>query len=241
MMRRLMYKENVKSINAFVGCSHGCVYCIPSFQKICKWSKCPLHKSYTPHPHLERLKRRPPKTYDDEFIFFPSCGDLAFAPSKVIYAHIEYAEKYPDRTFLIQSKDTSWMLNYEFPENVMLGTTIETDRTYFDTPSKYKAYFQISKAPLPYWRFEYLARIYHPYKLVTVEPILQFSPKLAKWLTELTYRCRRLVVYVGYDNHNVKLPEPKLHETLELIDDLRSFLPPRDLRLKTIRKAWYEK
>jgi len=239
-MRRLMYKENVKSINAFVGCLHDCVYCVPSFQRICKWSKCPLHRSYTPHPHLERLKKRPPKTHGDEFIFFPSCGDLAFASREIIYAHIEYAKEYPDRTFLIQSKDTEWMPNYEFPDNIILGTTIETDRVTFNTPSKYKTYSQISKAPFPYWRIEYLAKVHHPYKLVAVEPILQFSPELAKWLTKMRYTCRRLIVYVGYDNHKCRLPEPKLTETLKLINELKSILPPIDLRLKTIRKAWWE-
>jgi len=236
----LMYKENVKSINAFVGCLHQCVYCVPSFQRICKWSKCLLHKSYLPHSHLERFKKRPPKTQGDEFIFFPSCGDLAFASPRIINAHIQYAKDYPDRTFLMQSKDLRWIHYHDFPDNVILGTTIETDRIFFDTPSGYKTYRQISKAPPPASRYYRLIRKEHPLKLVTIEPILQFSLRLTRWIENLQESCDRLIVYIGYDNHKCKLPEPTLNETLKLIEDLKSFLPPRDLRLKSIRKAWFE-
>ena len=45
-------------------------------------------------------------------------------------------------------------------------------------------------------------------------------------------------VYVGYDNYGCKLPEPRLSETLWLIDELKRFTT---VRTKTIRRAWHER
>jgi len=232
----LMYRENVKSLNAFVGCNHQCVYCIPSFQRQAKRQECPLHRSYTPHAHLERLRRPPPKTAGDEFIFFPSSGDLAFAEPQVVEAHIEYAERYSDRTFLVQSKAPQFFADYDWPSNVILGTTLETDRTVFNTPSEYKRYEQISKAPLPYIRYLAMKKLRHQGKiLITIEPILQFSlERFNNWLWDISPN----IIYVGYDDHQCKLPEPPLKDTFTLIDSLKVHF---DVRAKTLRNPWWEK
>jgi len=241
MKRNLMYRENKKSINAFVGCIHQCVYCIPSFQRQAKRRKkfCRLCYEYIPHFHPERLQKAPPKTYGEEFIFFPSMGDLAFAFPQVIKAHIEYAKKYSDRMFLIQSKNPMWFRDWDFPKNVILGTTIETNRYFFSTPSKYRCYKEISKAPIPIQRFRAMISFNHPTKMVTIEPILQFDISvILKWLTFIRDTTNKLIVYVGYDNHNVKLPEPKIKDTLKLINQLKEY--DFVTRLKNIRRAWYE-
>ena len=48
-------------------------------------------------------------------------------------------------------------------------------------------------------------------------------------------------VYIGYDNHRrleaLEIHEPTLEETEELIEKLSKFT---EVRLKTIRKAWWE-
>jgi len=229
-MKNLMYRENRKSINAFVGCLHDCVYCRPSFQAQMKRQKnrCLKCYRYEPHPHLERLEKSPPKTYGTEFIFFPSSGDLAFASPEVIKAHLEYARKYSDRTFLIQTKNPKWLLTWWlyqddnlYPNNVIFGTTIETNRNLFATPSKYKSYEEISKAPHPRRRAFYLSQFFHETKMVTIEPILDFDfYPLIQMLKAIEKTCMRLIIYVGYDNHSCHLPEPKLEKTKMLIEEL---------------------
>ena len=232
-----MYKENRKSINWFVGCEHGCVYCVPSFQRQMKrqGKRCQQCYQYEPHAHLERLLKSPPKTKDNEFIFFPSSGDPAFANRREFQAAIDYTRKYGNRTFLIQSKDPSCFLHYDFPKNVILGTTIETDSRYFQTPSEHKNYGQISNAPSPYIRYHHFLELKHKRKLVTIEPILQFLHGiLLSWIVKLEPE----IVYVGYDNHNCRLPEPTLEATKLLIERMKLFT---EVRVKTLRKAWYEK
>ena len=241
MKRNLMYRENRRSINVFVGCRHNCIYCKPSFQAQMKRqkSRCMKCYRYEPHSHLERLKKRPPKTFGDEFIFFPSSGDLAFASDEVIKAHIRYAKKWSDRTFLMQTKNPRWMLNYKFPENVILGITLETNRFVFITPSEYKGYAEISKAPIPKTRAWLFTLFFHSTKMVTIEPILDFDLcDMISLIEEIENSCEKLIIYIGYDNHNCKLPEPKLEKTKMLIATLEDM--GFYVRIKSLRKAWYE-
>ena len=234
-----MYKENRKTLNWFVGCNHHCIYCIPSFQRQMKRQRknCLKCYRYEPHAHLERLLKPPPKTSDKEFVFFPSSGDPAYATRKEWMEALNYARKYPSTTFLIQSKDPLLFLQFdEYPNNIVLGTTIETDLLFFhDNPSKYESYDQISKAPFPIHRAEACIMLEHKRKEVTIEPILDFSlTTLTKWIKAIEPE----FVYVGYDNHNCHLPEPTLEETQLLIDRLKLFT---EVRVKTLRKAWWEK
>lgn len=233
-----MYQEaQDKTLNPFVGCLHHCIYCVPSFQRQMKRQKnrCIRCYNYVPHAHLERLKRPPPKTGPNEFIFMCDMGDLAFAKPNWVREIIAYMYKYQDRTFLIQSKAPGFFRAYSWPINVILGTTIETNKTIFDTPSKYRFYEEISKAPPPKLRYLAMLNLIHPRKLVTIEPILDFDLfVLVDWVRLIDPE----VVYVGYDNHNCKLPEPRLQKTLGLIEELEKFT---EVRRKTIHKAWYER
>ena len=242
--RNLMYHENRKSLNWFVGCRHNCVYCKPSFQAQMKRQlhNCKSCYLFEPHAHLERLQKAPPKTNDGEFIFFPSSGDPTFASKEQWKEAIQFAKKYWNRTLLIQSKDPACFILHDFPklnpcypENVILGTTMETDTSYFSgTPSKFESYSQISEAPEPYWRYVAMIKVVHCRKEVTIEPILQFGKLFARMIREINPE----FVYVGYDNHNCRLPEPSLADTKALIKQLETFT---EVRLKTIRPAWWEK
>ena len=231
-----MYRENRKTINWFVGCRHDCVYCKPSFQAQMKRQKhrCPKCYRYEPHTHLERLLKPPPKTMDKEFIFFPSSGDPTFASMIEWATALEYARKYTETTFLIQSKDPSCFIGINFPENVILATTIETNPLSFNIKGcKYEYYSDISHAPYPMQRLSDLLKVTHKRKATTIEPILLFGSKLPSYIKLLNPK----FVYVGYDNHNCKLPEPPLAKTQLLIKELRKFTT---VRVKTLRKAWYE-
>jgi len=218
-----------------VGCGHGCIYCKPSFQAQMKRQlhHCLKCYNYEPHAHLERLLKPPPKTEGDEFIFFPSSGDPFWSEPKEFQAAIDYTRKYHDRTFLIQSKGPSCFHPYEFPSNVILATTLETDKLTFDTPSNYQSYRKISHAPIPLMRANFMASVEHIRKIVTVEPILDFTHNLVDWIHAIAPQ----VVYVGYDNHHCRLPEPPLSKTKDLITELEKFA---EVRVKTLRKAWWE-
>ena len=229
-----MYKENAKSINWFVGCNHGCIYCVPSFQRQMKrrGKKCLKCYNYEPHAHLERLLKAPPKTQGKDFVFFPSSGDPAYASRKEWETAIAYTEKYSDTTFLVQSKDPICFLPYKFPDNVILGTTAETNLVYFHIQNcKYEFYSDISGAPYPIHRIANLSMLNHKRKFITIEPILNFGCLTFRGLIETVHP---EFVYVGYDNHNCKLPEPSLAATRELIEELKKFT---EVRVKTLRKA----
>ena len=232
-----MYKENRKSINWFVGCNHNCIYCIPSFQRQTKrrGKKCLKCYNYEPHAHLERLLKPPPKTQGKTFVFFPSSGDPAYASAKEWKEAISYTEKYSDVTFLVQSKDPICFSPYKFPDNVILDVTVETDLLSFNIKDcKYKYYSDISRAPYPIRRLSEFLKVKHKRKGITIEPILAFGSKFASFIQPLNPE----FVYVGYDNHNVKLPEPSLKKTLKLIEELKKFT---EVRVKTLRRGWWEK
>ena len=237
-----MYHENRKSLNWFVGCRHNCVYCKPSFQAQMKRQlhNCKSCYLFEPHAHLERLQKNPPKTKDGEFIFFPSSGDPSWASDKQWSQAIEYMAKHIDTTFLVQSKDPVCFniqseIHNGFSDNVVLGTTIETDIIYFFDPhSEFKTYMEISSAPEPYWRYADLVSLKHRRKFVTIEPIVQFGLLLPRMIEEIDPE----FIYIGYDNHNCKLPEPAVAKTKALIKQLEAFT---EVRVKTLRKAWWKK
>jgi hypothetical protein len=117
-------------------------------------------------------------------------------------------------------------MNYRFPPNVLLGTTIETNRD--------NLYRGISKAPLPSKRYEAMLKLKHPRKIVTVEPIIDFDVDvLESWIRRIGPEA----VYFGYDSKNNFLPEPELKKVKIL---MRSFKQAIIVRLKVIRKAWWE-
>jgi hypothetical protein len=231
-----MYEQSRKSLNWFVGCRNECVYCKPSFQAQMKRQlhNCKTCYLFEPHAHLERLTKSPPRTKDGEFIFFPSSGDIEFCSLTDMITAIEYAKKYSDRTFLMQSKNAGSFLEWVFPENVVVGITMETDQYEFEIPKecKYKKYSEISKACAPYWRYKGMLAVEHKRKFVTIEPILDYTSDFADLIEEINPE----FVYIGYDNHNCRLPEPPLASTLDLIEELKEFT---EVRIKTLREAWW--
>jgi len=234
-----MYKEAKPFPSFWVGCNFHCVYCTVSFQRQMKRMKrrCFDCYRYTPHGHPERFMTSPPKTEDDEFIFLCDFGDVFFAPSSFLEQIALFCLRYPDRQFLLQSKGPECFLNQEFPSNVLLGTTMETNQIIFDTPSPFTVYPDISKAPLPLTRFLHMKALKHPRKVVTIEPILDFDlDEFLPLITSIEPEC----VYVGYDSHPGvnKLPEPPLENTIALIRRLRE--AGIEVREKTIREAWWK-
>jgi len=229
-MANRMY-SGVKTWNPYVGCRFNCVYCVPSFQRQAKRRKkwCEMCYHYEPHFHPERLNRVP----NTKTIFACAYGDIAFARLEWLGKIVEVIKRHEDKTFYLQTKRPVVFEElaeyYGIPDNVKLGITLETNLSEFNTPSEYKHYYEISKAPEPEMRVSTKAKI----DFVTVEPILDFDDWLPRYIRSLSPE----FVYIGYDNHNCKLPEPTQDKTMKLIEELRKFT---EVRLKTIRPAWFE-
>jgi len=247
-----MYREARYTWNPGAGCNFNCKYCYPSFRRQAKRQKqrCLDCYYYRPHFHPERLTpeyiKKLPKTRPGEFIFKVDLGDWYWLKPEWRKAILECIEKMPDRDFLIQSKDPSCFRENDFPDNVILGTTIETNYGHLIQ--------EISKAPMPWYRYLEMKKLQHERKMVTIEPILEFDLDiLVGWIIDIDpWR-----VYIGYDSHPRvnRLREPALSETKKLIRRLAWELDGIKVRdeeivsgarfgrvhLKLIRKSWWEK
>lgn len=215
--KKNMYSDSVKQWNPCVGCDKFfCIYCIPSFQAQMKRQKknCMKCYNYEPHFHEKRLNQRLPKTEGDQFIWPCSSGDISCMKEEWINAILEKVREYSERTFLFQTKDPFCLTKYDFPSNVLLGITLETNRD--------EGYEKISKAPKPSERFIDFLNIEWERKIITIEPILDFDLEI---LSEWIKRINPERVYIGYNTKrsSCSLPEPSLEKTEKLIKELEKF------------------
>lgn len=236
-----MFHENVYMPDGFKGCLHDCVYCKPSFQRQAKRQRkrCEKCWSFIPHSHFDRLPKKSPRTIGKQFVFFPKGGDPCFASGLELEILFQYAKDNPQTTFFMSTKNPQFLWHRQLPSNLIVAITLETNCNNFlyhepKNPSIYDYYSMLSKAPPPTDRYKSFSLVQHPRKAVTIEPILSFS--LDRFIEELQL-LKPEFVYIGYDNHNCFLPEPTLSETQKLINELTKVI---EVRLKTIRKAWYE-
>ena len=199
-----MYAE-AKTWNPFKGCAFDCVYCVPSFQRQSKRQKrlCQKCYTYTPHCHEDRLSKIP----SAQIVFVCGNGDISFCPpgfTRRIIARIVEQNGRPrsrQRTYYLQSKRPAYFEPFlnELPENVILLTTLETNRD--------EGYEVISKAPLPSVRYEQFRSLSYPRKAVTVEPVLDFDlHTFVDWIRSI----RPEYVWLGFNSkpRSVELPEP---------------------------------
>lgn len=225
-----MYKLSVKQWNPYVGCFHRCVYCVSSFQaQLKRWAKkkCSDCYKFIPHVHAERLKQKMPRTGFMQFIFTCSNGDVAFCPTHHLNQILNVIRFHRDKWFLIQSKDPATFNRTALPINVIVGTTIETNRD--------ELYEGISEAPLPSKRYKDLLGVNHPYKMVTCEPVIDFDVDvMVAWIKNIN----PIMVWLGCDSKMNYLPEPELRKVKLLHWKLST--QGFTVILKTIRKAWWQ-
>lgn len=228
-----MYKDSKKQWNVYVGCKFNCIYCKKSFQAQMKRQKhnCIKCYNYEPHFHEERLKQSLKNTKGDEFIWCCSSGDIYFAKPKWIFKIIERIKELP-QTFFFQSKEPKVFYDYDFPENVILGITLESNRWYKE----------ISDAPPPFERMKVFYDLKYPRKFITIEPILDFDFSIfLGWLRELNPER----VYIGYDTKKtwwmegkekvyLRKYEPRLHKTRNLIHELKRFTKVKTKYMKVV-------
>jgi len=222
-----MYKLSIKQWNPFQGCLYDCIYCEKSFKAQAKRQKhnCIKCYNYIPHEHPERLNSSLPKTQYLQFIFTVASGDISFCTIDYLKQIITKIKQESDKTFLIQSKNPKAFNRVEFPNNVILGTTIETNRD--ELYNKYK----LSNAPLPSKRYKGLLKINHSLKMVTIEPILDFDRDiLLKWVDDT----KPVMVWIGYDSKGNVLPSPSVDKVKDFYWQLgkKGFT----VMLKTIRE-----
>ncbi|MEM3646574.1 MAG: hypothetical protein QW334_00315 [Thermofilum sp.] len=205
--------EDAKTWNPYVGCLHKCVYCVPSFQRLLKRSRCEYCRTFTPHYHPERLAKIP----NAKIVFVSGFGDIAFCPFSFLEQIIERVnledERNPKKLYYFQSKDPIIFrfILQDLPSSVILLTTLETNRD--------EDYERFSRAPYPSKRYMNFLKLDYPRKVVTIEPIMDFDLGIFRdWVLNIEPE----YVWIGYNSRSkhVRLPEPPLEKTLELIAQL---------------------
>jgi len=228
-----MKKENkmfsvVKSTwNPITGCPHNCIYCWARKMASGKLKRYERYKEgFFSRLNPEELTKK----FNGGIVFVSDMGDIMAetVPNAWILKVIYYIRDFPNTKFLFLTKNPKRYHNFisAFPQNAILGATIETDD---DT-----VYRGISRAPPPSERIKAMADLDWNKKFISIEPILKFTDDFSEKIREI----KPFMVYVGYDNYRNKLPEPSIDETRKLISELSKFT---NVYEKTIRKAWWER
>jgi DNA repair photolyase len=207
----------IKNISVIRGCRFDCIYCCVIRNPFYLSTNCEKCRNFIPHSHINILDRSPPKT--DELITVGISSDVSFSTKEEMNKIISYFKKWNDRNFVVISKNPEFFLKYKFPENVILGTTIETN--------KYKEigfdYTKMSRAPSPEKRIISMQKLKKQCInkfMVIIEPIMIFDliP-----LVEMIKSIEPYEVRIGYDKFNYNLSEPSIEETEKLILELKKF------------------
>ena len=179
-----MYTFITDTYNVLKGsCEHDCAYC-----------------------YMKRFGPQRPIRFDEselktdlgkgKFIFVGSSTDM-FAQgifTDTITRILDYLKKF-DNKYLLQTKNPARYLEFDFPDNFVLGTTIETNRIYSSI---------MGETPGPTIRAEAISKINNK-KFITIEPVLDFDEEK---FAELINKSGVSWVNIGADSGNNNLPEP---------------------------------
>lgn len=192
-----MYNFVTHTWNPIKGkCSHGCSYCY-------------MHRWKLPEVHLDE-KEFKTKLGSDKVIFVGSGTDI-FAndiPDNWIQKVIEFCKDSPGNKYLFQTKNPSRYHDFDFTDNFVLGTTIETNRWYEDIKGL---------TPSPISRANDLEKIKNK-KFVTIEPILDFDLDI---FVQIIMSTEPTWVNIGADSCGHKLPEPSSEKIKSLVEFLK--------------------
>ena len=213
--RSRMY-AGTQTWNPFKGCKFDCTYCKPSFQQQAKRQKnnCSECYGFKPHKHPERLANIP----NAPTVFVAGNGDISFCDPafvrQIIAAIMKKNLKRPDQVYYFQTKRPEYLAQFtgEFPPNVIVVTTLETNRD--------DGYGTVSKSPPPSRRYAQFKRLEWPRKVVTLEPAMDLDvEEFAEWLISL----KPEYVWLGFNSRprSVSLPEPSKEKMLALAKRLK--------------------
>ena len=123
----------------------------------------------------------------------------------------DHIAKYPDNTYLFQTKFPFGYDGWSFNKNNILGITLETNR---DTT-------KVSQiAEVPQTRVIDFSKIPHHRKMITIEPIMDFDVMpLATMIAAIEPEW----VNIGADSQGHNLPEPNTDKIESLIRKLKTF------------------
>lgn len=195
-----MYEWVTHTWNHIKGCEFGCKYC---------YIKANPNYSLKPRFSEHEMRTNPGS---GKTIFVGSMCDMfgPWVPDEWILRVLEYCREF-DNTYLFQSKNPLRFHDFlkDFPDRVILGTTIETNRNLS----------HISKAPSPQER-AYAMRFIQLNKEVTIEPIMDFD---LIWMVEILRDCNPKFVAIGADSKGHGLDEPREWKIKKLIEEIRPF------------------
>ena len=188
----------------FGKCSHDCGYCYMR-----RWKLEGLR--------FDHIKMMSTNLGEGKTIFVGSATDM-FAhdiPYHWITSVLHRCEIFDKNTYLFQSKNPGRFIEFElfYPPDIILGTTIETNRPY-----------KLSEAPSVAHRVEGMTNIQNSKKTVTIEPILDFDLQpLIGWIMMIGPD----FVSIGADSKGHGLTEPSYEQVEELIEELGKFTEVR--------------
>jgi len=202
-----------------IGCLHNCSYC---WARNLAETKLKDKEKYKDGFKPKIFEYELSKKFYSKFVFITDMGDLfgTWVPSEWILNVIDAIKNSPSSLFLFMTKNPSRYNEFLeiFPQNVVLGATIESNREY-----------KVSKTPKAAKRYLAMRDLPFNKKMVSVEPIMDFDLEiLVQWISDI----KPILVHVGYDNYNNNLPEPSLSKTMQLIDILRKFTIVKILTLR---------
>jgi protein gp37 len=210
--------------NPVVGCLHCCSYCWARRLAETKLKNVERYRDgFKPKLVEKELNRK----FHKKYVFAVDMGDLFgyWVPSEWILKVIEAIKNSPSSYFLFLTKNPKRYMEFLdlYPENVVLGATIETNRDY-----------PVSKAPATVERYGFMKELPFENRIISIEPIMDFDLEtFVNWVKEIN----PVMVHVGYDNYNNNLPEPPLSKTYQLIDQLRAFTRVKTLTLRESKEG----
>lgn len=219
-----MFDNITETWNPVVGCLHNCTYCWARRLAETKLRNIERYKDgFKPKLVEKELKRK----FYKESVFAVDMGDLFgnWVPQEWIVKVINAIKQSPSSNFLFLTKNPKRYMEFLdlYPENVVLGATIETNRDY-----------NVSKCPTTCERYKYMRELPFKNKVISIEPIMDFDPEI---FVQLLRDIGPVLVHVGYDNYNNNLPEPSLSKTYQLIDQLRVFTRVKTLTLRESKEG----
>lgn len=211
MSRMFTYNgKRMSTWNLFTGCGFNCYNGGCWARKLAEGRLKKFYpQGFIPTTHPDRFVRH---FKPGEFVFPVSMGDIAFAPFEILDTIIKTAVKHPKTKFILCTKDPARYRQLSvIPDNVYLGTTIETTED-----------FAVSYAPNSLMRYDSLLRLSHPHKFLSIEPIMDFDLKRLVWWVE---QLKPEIIEVGADNWHCSLQEPPPEKLNKLLAGLRQLCP----------------